>query len=172
MIIRICLLAFVLVIGLSPNKLSAQSQLERPEVQEKLHQFDFWLGEWEVYKNGTDTIVGYSRIESVMNGVGLQENYRSANSPYEGTSLNKYNFRTLEWEQFYIDNSGSTIKIHGGYSDGKMILSNRVETAQGVSLNRITWYDNADGSVRQHWQASQDEGETWSTLFDGIYKKS
>ena len=26
--------------------------------------------------------------------------------------------------------------------------------------------------LRQHWEASQDKGKSWSTLFDGLYSKS
>ncbi len=32
----------------------------------------------------------------------------------------------------------------------------------------ITWTPNADGSVRQHWETSED-GKTWKTAFDGLY---
>ena len=34
-----------------------------------------------------------------------------------------------------------------------------------------TWYDNADGTVRQHWEQSKDGGKSWTTAFDGLYKK-
>ena len=35
---------------------------------------------------------------------------------------------------------------------------------------RITWTPNADGSVRQHWETSTDDGKTWKTSFDGLYR--
>ncbi|MCZ6779898.1 MAG: hypothetical protein O7F16_13170 [Acidobacteria bacterium] len=34
---------------------------------------------------------------------------------------------------------------------------------------RITWADNSDGSVRQHWEISKDGGKSWETAFDGRY---
>ena len=35
----------------------------------------------------------------------------------------------------------------------------------------VTWYDNEDGTVRQHWEVSKDRGKSWATAFDGHYKK-
>ena len=41
----------------------------------------------------------------------------------------------------------------------------------GIIQHRITWTDNEDGTVRQHWEVTKDGGKTYSTLFDGLYKK-
>jgi hypothetical protein len=37
--------------------------------------------------------------------------------------------------------------------------------------NRITWFDNADGTVRQLWEISRDDGRTWQSEFDGLYRR-
>ena len=34
-------------------------------------------------------------------------------------------------------------------------------------IDRITWTPMQDGRVRQHWQASSDDGETWAYVYDG-----
>ncbi len=36
-------------------------------------------------------------------------------------------------------------------------------------LQRSSWQLRLDGSVRQHWLSSKDGGQTWSTVFDGMY---
>ena len=36
-------------------------------------------------------------------------------------------------------------------------------------LHRITWKPLEGGDVRQTWDTSADEGQTWTTLFDGRY---
>ena len=41
----------------------------------------------------------------------------------------------------------------------------------GRQLERITWTSNPDGTVRQHWEQSTDGGKTWTTAFDGLYRK-
>src|SRR5215471_14346391 len=70
----------------------------------KAHEFDFWIGKWTVYKNGTDTIVGYSEIKPMADGCAILESYKSARNSYTGNSLNKYNFETGKWQQFWVDN--------------------------------------------------------------------
>ena len=49
-----------------------------------------------------------------------------------------------------------------------MVMSGVVE--QGT-VERIAWTPDADGSVRQHWQQSTDDGASWATVFDGIYRR-
>ena len=40
----------------------------------------------------------------------------------------------------------------------------------GLTLQqRITWTPNADATVRQLWETSEDGGKTWSVAFDGRY---
>ena len=141
----------------------AQSPCSNP----KAHEFDFWIGTWTVYKNGTDKIVGYNTINSVAGDCGLQENWKSVDGSNIGTSLNKFAFRKGKWQQFWIDNSGITLQLEGNYSDNKMIMTGESPTA----LDRITWFNNADGTVRQLWEQSKDKGTTWAIAFDGLYKK-
>jgi hypothetical protein len=40
------------------------------------------------------------------------------------------------------------------------------------TINRVTWSTLDDGRVRQHWENSTDQGETWTTSFDGYYARS
>ena len=40
-----------------------------------------------------------------------------------------------------------------------------------TTLNRITWTPNKDGTVRQLWEASTDQGKTWQVAFDGLYRR-
>ncbi len=49
-----------------------------------------------------------------------------------------------------------------------MVLSGSRVTPQGETVvDRITWTPHDDSTVRQHWEMSSDEEQTWSTLFDG-----
>ena len=42
---------------------------------------------------------------------------------------------------------------------------------QKGALQRISWQVVAGEKVRQRWDISQDEGKTWSVLFEGLYAK-
>lgn len=141
----------------------AQNATQSPCSGSKAHEFDFWIGKWTVYKNGTDKIVGYNNISPVAGGCGIQENWIDASGNSIGTSLNKYDFVTGKWQQFWIDNSGQTLELSGNYTDSKMTMTN--------PTNKITWFNNADGTVRQLWEQTSDSGATWTVAFDGLYKK-
>ena len=145
------------------------SPCERPEA----HQFDFWIGDWEVYKNGTDTLVAYNRISPIAGGCGILEDYATVSKNYVGNSINKYSFAKKKWKQMWVDNSGLTLELEGNYADNKMILEGeQLNFANGKMLkNRITWFKNADGTVRQLWEQSHDDGKTYTVAFDGLYKK-
>lgn len=135
-------------------------------------QFDFWLGQWEV-TNPAGQLAGNSRIESILGGCVLQENWDSP-SGVSGKSFNIFNAATGQWEQFWVDNSGSRLHLSGGMQGRSMVLQGAQDNADaGTGLKqreRITWTPNADGSVRQHWETSVDDGKTWKTSFDGLYR--
>ena len=135
------------------------------------HQFDFWLGNWDVYKYNTDTLVGHSRIESIIDSVGLLENYSVAKGRYQGKSLNKYNPVKGRWEQYWIDNSGLTLFLTGGLIAGKMTLDDVGYDTTQIRNNKISWQKIDQDTVRQTWSISNDGGATWSVVFDGEYRK-
>ena len=133
------------------------------------HDFDFWIGEWSVYKYGTDTLVGNSKIESINDSTAIRETYHSTKNKYHGTSLNKFDKTKGKWEQFWVDNSGLTLHIKGGLKGEKMVMRGKTLSAdKSVTHNRITWEKEGD-YVRQTWETSTDK-ENWTVSFDGIYK--
>ena len=133
-------------------------------------QFDFWIGEWEVYAG--DQLAGHNTITPVMNGCVLQEHWKGA-SGSEGMSLNFYNPTTKKWRQNWVWKNGTPLPtLTGGFADGKMTLKGESKDKDGKTvIDRITWSDNKDGTVRQLWEKSTDGGKTWKVSFDGLYKK-
>jgi hypothetical protein len=124
--------------------------------------------------NPEGVVVGRSRIESILGGCVVAEHWSSARGGlHDGKSYNQYNASLGKWEQFWVDASGSRLVLSGTFADGAMVLEGRREPdANGVSVReRITWTTNADGSVRQLWQTSSDEGKTWGLAFDGTYRR-
>ena len=133
-------------------------------------QFDFWIGDWEV-RRPDGRVVGHNKIEPALNGCTLVEQWTSTGNS-RGTSLNFYDSASRQWHQTWIDNSGSPIYLNGGLSDGKMVLESQTKNAQGQNVHhRITWTPLEGGGVRQHWESSSDGARTWTTLFDGQYRK-
>ena len=135
-------------------------------------QFDFWVGDWTVSANGQTA--GTNSIQSIHNGCALQENWQGAgNGGVSGTSLNLYDTGSGQWHQTWVDSTGTLLLLNGGLVDGSMVLSGRQDAPGGAGtvLNRIRWTPNDDGSVRQLWEASRDDGANWDVLFDGLYTR-
>lgn len=135
--------------------------------------FDFWIGVWDVTATGKDQPAAVNRISREHAGCVLREDYTTKGG-YTGMSMSFYDAAQKKWHQTWMGADGSALFIEGGLNDqGEMVLSNRNTPyyQEGTPINRISWTPNKDGSVRQHWQASQDGGKTWSTVFDGLYVK-
>lgn len=135
---------------------------------EKSHDFDFWIGKWEVTSNGQ--LAGHNEIVPIMDGCAIQENWVGAAGGV-GTSLNYYNPRTKQWEQFWLWRYGVPMQFKGNLEDGKMVLRSEVQTQNGKEKHRIIYTPNADGTVRQLWEKTPVDKEAWQTLFDGLYTK-
>ena len=137
-------------------------------------QFDFWIGAWEV-SDPKGKPLGRSRVEAILDNCVLLENWNSATG-FAGKSFNLYNRDTGKWEQFWVDQSGARLHLSGGLVDNAMVLRGvqdkpNAETKQ-TQHERITWTPNADGSVRQVWETSKDDGATWAVNFDGVYRRA
>lgn len=150
-------------------QIMAQAPNEKSTIM--YHQFDFWLGHWDVYKYDTDTLVGESFIESIIDSFGILENYSVVNGKYQGKSLNKYNPGKERWEQYWIDNSGLTLFLSGCIVDKKMVLDDLENGDPNTGFNRIVWENINDFRVRQSWYISKDNGVSWNLIFDGEYKR-
>ena len=162
------LLSLLLIAFVSLSPVMAQAP-DGSCSSEKAREFDFWVGEWDVYSG--DKKAGTNRIQPILGGCVLQETW-SGSEGSAGSSFNFYNPQTKKWHQFWVWRRGTTLELAGSYRDGRMILEGRSEDGQGRKiLNRITWFDLEDGTVRQHWEQSRDKGKTWQTSFDGLYRK-
>ena len=136
-------------------------------------QFDFWIGDWSVTSG--DQPAGTNSIHPIHGGCALQENWQGAGEGgISGTSFNIYDRSSGKWHQTWVDASGTLLLLDGGLVDGVMVLSGErpARDGKGMALHRISWTPNEDGTVRQLWEVSQDEGGNWNVLFDGLYSRS
>lgn len=159
--------------ALAQNPATAQPAAPTPPAPLPVHhEFDFWIGDWDVYWTGTETKIGESRVEAVAGGHALYESWTSTRAPQTGKSLTSRHHFTGEWQQFYVGSGGWTTHYRGKFADGKLVLLAESVTPQGQkTLNRGTWTNNPDGTVRQQFEASTDGGATWKTNFDGTYRR-
>lgn len=134
-------------------------------------QFDFWVGDWEVYSTAGDTIVGHNKINKILGGCVVEENW-TGGSGFQGKSFNTYNVQDSTWNQVWVDMGGATYHFKGKFKDNVMHMKGKTPGRNG----QMVWFDmsyhpQADGAVRQIWKMSTDKGESWNTAFDGMYRK-
>jgi hypothetical protein len=134
-----------------------------PCTSPEFHQFDFWVGRWDVY-GPKGKQVAHSLIEKVY-GCGIRENWMPFNHQ-DGGSLSIYVPHEKRWEQFWIDSGGSRVIFTGGWNGSAMVIAGK----WGGPLTRMSYSKNPDGSVRQFGEQSTDEGKTWKPSFDFTYR--
>ncbi len=132
-------------------------------------QFDFWIGDWQVRKPD-GTFAGINRITREYGGCVVHEHYATGKG-YSGESLNVYDAARKVWHQTWVDDSGLLLTLEGSWDGKSMILEGLAPAPNGtMAKQRITWTPNADGSVRQLWEAADAKG-AWSVAFDGRYTR-
>jgi hypothetical protein len=135
----------------------------------EFRQFDFWAGEWRVTSGGQE--VGSNVVTLEESGCLIHEHWTGAGGG-TGQSLNFYDRSDGRWHQVWISSSGMALFLAGTYHDGRLeYAGERPGTPGGAVVHhRLTFFHNADGSVRQLWETSAD-GVTWQTTFDGLYQR-
>lgn len=134
------------------------------------YQFDFWVGDWEVYNSHGEKL-GENLIVKLEDNCIINENWTSVNGG-SGKSYNYYDPSTETWNQLWISNTGNILKLKGTASKNKMTLKSEItEGKKGKYYNQITWTKNPDGSVNQSWEIYDQNGNLLNNIFQGIYKR-
>lgn len=132
-------------------------------------QFDFWIGDWNVTAGGAQA--GTNLITSEEDGCVLHEHW-SGSRGGTGQSFNFYDAAIGKWHQLWVDNQGNHLHLIGGFADDRMVLEGTAPGPDGKpQQQRLSFFKNGDGSVRQLWESSADEGRTWTVVFDGLYTR-
>ena len=154
-----------LAVLLLPPSLGGQ---EPQPCSEPVHAaFDFWVGEWEVLL-ADGSLAGHNTIRKRSGGCNLVEEWRGASGSV-GQSLNYVDPADGRWHQLWVDNGGLVLRLSGGPHEGGMRMEGTGPDT--TRIQRITWTPMEDGRVRQLWEESGDQGETWTELFDGSYRR-
>jgi hypothetical protein len=151
---------------------AAPAQAERYPCKSdpKNREFDFWVGNWNVTVQGQQA--GTNDIQLILGDCVLFENWVGARGS-TGKSFNFYDAAEDHWRQIWVDDRGGVIEFTGEVRDGSMYYTATTNnpTNGEVTEHKLTFTPNADGSVRQHWEQSKDEGANWQTVWDGLYVK-
>ena len=132
-------------------------------------QFDFWLGDWDVFDVGKSAVVAHTRVDLILDGCVLREDYEGANG-LEGQRFTLYDPSRKIWHQSWATNRGQLLVIEGTLEAGEMVLAGADRTAEGKERRvRGTWKP-MNGGVRETAVVSSDAGSTWQPWFDLIFR--
>ncbi|WP_075341045.1 hypothetical protein [Tenacibaculum agarivorans] len=169
--IRIIIFLLTFVFSFFFSNLKAQNSTTVPCNSKEYHQFDFWVGTWNVF-DVNNKLIGQNTIIQMPNACAIQENWTSANGNSLGTSYSYFDISDQKWHQLWIDNKGYVLKTEGHFKNDKMILNSEiVESKKGKFYNRITWIQNEDQTVTQIWEYVSPDHKVIKEAFKGIYKK-
>jgi tetratricopeptide (TPR) repeat protein len=137
----------------------------------EFRQFDFWIGEWDVYMGGN--LAGKSKIQLILKDCVIVENWESASYGYSGKSYNVYNPGIKKWQQFWVDSAAGPTLYTGELINGEMRFDADKYNPDGTKMmTKMIFYKLGPDKVRQHIQQSSDGGKTWTDYFDGEYRRT
>lgn len=130
-------------------------------------QFDFWLGEWDVFwgEDGRGT----NHILRIMNDKIIQENFSAPE--LKGMSVSSYDAERGLWCQTWVDNSGTYLDFTGKFEDEKMVLSRDTIIKGQACKQRMIWHNIQANELDWNWERSDDGGITWRVLWQIKYKR-
>ncbi|HYC71822.1 MAG TPA: hypothetical protein VEB66_11485, partial [Opitutaceae bacterium] len=115
----------------------ASAQNTPPPPPPEARQFDFWIGDWEVFSPDGKK-AGENKIERIANGWGLLESWKGAGGGV-GNSLNSWHASKRQWQQYWVG-LGGALELSGGFENGAMVMTGEATAPNGNKMrNRITW---------------------------------
>jgi hypothetical protein len=134
-------------------------------------QFDFWIGDWDVFDVERPTVlVAHARIESMLNGCVLHEVYENVEGQ-KGESFSIYDATRDCWHQSWVNDRGYLLTIEGHLQRDDMILEGVDHLPDGKPRQvRGEWRAEGHG-VREIAARSIDGGKTWLPWFDITFRQ-
>jgi hypothetical protein len=132
-------------------------------------QFDFWIGDWDVFDVGSPAkVTARLRVTRILDGCVIREDYRDTNG-HNGLSFNIYDAATKAWRQTWVTNRGKFLLLGGGMENGAMVLKGDDWTADGKQQIVKGIWKPINGGVQETAVISTDGGKTWTPWFDIVF---
>jgi hypothetical protein len=133
-------------------------------------EFDFWLGNWDVYVDGKKA--GENTITKEEGGCLVLEKWTDVNGG-TGQSYNYYNPDTEKWRQVWVSNFMAIDYVGGLTADGSMELVGEITYFHNKKTLKFLgrWTLQEDGTVRQYFEQFDEEKRAMVPIFTGIYHR-
>jgi hypothetical protein len=169
-------IALALVAALLPGKSWSVDSASAPCDTPQHHQFDFWVGDWQVFDGRTNQLVAFDRVEKHSDGCIVQQNltmvtdlYRRQGVGYRMTGIGVNRFDGESWLELWADNQWGAIVLRGMPSAGKAMVLTTIIPSRNRDL-RLEWERRSDGSVRALQYVAPAGSGKWELYGDLIYR--
>ncbi len=171
LVIIACIAAlFTTTEGLPPGGVFSTESLGPVScVAPEYHQFDFWIGDWDVFEIDRSTPVARVRVDRILEGCVLPEDYQDTNG-LKGQSFSIYDAPRKIWHQSWVTNRGQLLVIEGKIQGGEMVLSGLDRTADGKKRHVRGVWKPVNSVVRETAITSIDGEKTWKPWFDLVFR--
>ena len=172
------LLLIVLAAGFIPAAVAKDTN--RPVVpcaHPMFRALDFWVGDWKVYHRESGELAGFDRVGRILKGcaiqrswVSLDDHFSSPMVPFRMNGKSLTAFDGVQWTQFWVDNQAGSQVISGGFEDGMLTLKSA--TPIMGHIYKLSWAKQKDGTVSHIARRRKVADESWTILFDFIYRRN
>jgi hypothetical protein len=138
------------------------------------HKLDFWVGDWDVFDIKSGEKGGTNRIEKILKGCAIIENWTEASDGSEGKSLFYFQPVKGQWRQVWVTDIGPMKEkvAQESYTGEGIRFQGEIPHRDGTShLDRTTLTPLSGGRVRQLIEISRDAGKSWEVVFDAEYRR-
>jgi hypothetical protein len=138
--------------------------------------FDYWLGEWDVRRNGAPASSPASEniITLAHEGCVVVENWTAAGGG-TGSSFNIFDASRGKWYQTWVDSSGGLHEYSGNPDEhGNLVYHAELAGPPGSAARvptRLTFFRLSADQVRQLSESTADQGKTWTVNYDLLYTR-
>lgn len=136
--------------------------------------FNFWLGEWHLtWEDQKETEHhGHNRIEKILDGKVIQENFADSSRAFFGKSWSTWNPKTQTWRQVWTDNQSSFLEFTGeSYGDTlAFVMEPALVNGQNLA-RRMIFYNIRQDSFTWDWQAAPSGTDLWKLQWRIRYER-
>lgn len=163
--------AFVGVVNVAKAETEASSLAPCASDQAPYRDFDFWLGEWNVYSVAGNQ-VGTNIITLRGEGCLVLEEWTGA-SGNTGAAITFFDQSAGVWRQLWQSEDHSQELVGERQSDGSMLLVGDVYHNKDGEEGKVRgrWTQNDDGSVLVEFELYDEDTNEWRHWFSGVHKR-
>jgi len=166
--LRLLKMAGCILFAIANNYCYAQNS--SPCTSPEYRQFDFWIGDWDVFETDSGTSTAHVRVDGILGGCVLHEHYED-NTGAVGDSFTTYDVGRKLWHQTWVTNRGRLLTIEGSAENGAMTLSGAYYREDGAEVRVRGIWAPMGGTVREWAVTSSDAGKTWQPWFDLSFRQ-